>query len=185
MPKSDVRNAVLGTSAARDGVAEEAEFLAVYRELRKIARRVRRSNPQATINTTALVHEAWIRLDSSERGFNERSHYLYTAALAMRQILVDYARYRCAAKRDRDVEVPLVEFGLADPAGQSAEEVLALEQALKALESLDQRAAQVVLLRFFAGVPVDEAADLLGISPRSAARDWTRAQAFLKSRLRA
>lgn len=166
-----------------DAVVDDATFLAVYRQLRDIARRVRGKNPQRTINTTALVHEAWLRLSASDQRFKERDHYLCTAARAMRQILVDYARYRGAAKRDRNEEVPLFDGGVADHGRRSAEEILALDQALEALEALDWRAAQLVLLRFFGGLSIKEAADLLAISPRSAARDWTRAQAFLKSRL--
>jgi len=164
-------------------IRDDADFALIYRELRTIARRVRARNPQKTINTTALVHECWLRLDRSDQHFNEREHYLYTAACAMRQILVDYARYRGAAKRDRDREAPLVEFGLEDEAASSLEEVLALDQALAALESIDERAARLVMLRFYAGLPIDEAAQVLEISPRSAARDWKRGRAFLKSRL--
>lgn len=164
-------------------IADGQEFTEIYRELRTIARRMRLHNPQETINTTALVHECWLRLDRANALFNERDHYLFTAARAMRQILVDYARYRGAAKRNRERELPLIEFGLEDESVRSAEEILALDQALFALESLDERAARLVLLRFYAGISIHEAARILEISPRSAARDWKRARAFLRSRL--
>lgn len=166
-------------------IRDQAAFPEVYRELRAIARRVRSRNPQKTINTTALVHEVWMRLDRDGRRYNERDHYFMTAAAAMRQILVDYARYRGAAKRNRKDEVALVEYGIEDVRARSVEEVLALDQALSALEQLDQRAARLVMLRFYAGLTADEAARILDISPRSAARDWIRARAFLKSRLAA
>lgn len=164
-------------------IADGQEFAQIYRELRTIARRMRSHNPQETINTTALVHECWMRLERANGPYNERDHYLFTAARAMRQILVDYARYRGAAKRSREREVPLIEFGLEDESVRSAEEILALDQALTALEELDERSARLVLLRFYAGITIDEAARILDISPRSAARDWKRARAFLKSRL--
>lgn len=164
-------------------IADGQEFTEIYRELRAIARRMRLQNPQETINTTALVHECWLRLERADGLFNERDHYVFTAARAMRQILVDYARYRGAAKRNREQEVPLIEFGLEDESARSAEEILALDQALSALESLDERSARLVMLRFYAGVSIHEAARILDISPRSAARDWKRARAFLKSRL--
>lgn len=166
-----------------DSDLDDESFLLVYRELRNIARSVRRRNPQKTINTTSLVHEAWLRLNARHDPFNERSHYLCTAARAMRQVLVDYARYRGAARRNREEEVPLLDGGLADTSVQSVDEILALEQALDALERLDARCARLVMLRFYAGLSGREAAEVLGVSPRSAARDWTRAQAFLKSRL--
>lgn len=164
-------------------IADGQEFAEIYRELRVIARRMRAHNPQETINTTALVHECWLRLDRADGSYNERDHYLFTAARAMRQILVDYARYRGAAKRSRERQVPLIEFVLQDESARSAEEILALDQALTALEEIDKRSARLVLLRFYAGVSINETARILDISPRSAARDWKRAQAFLKSRL--
>jgi len=164
-------------------LGDEQQFAAVYRELRAIAHRVRTSNPQPTLNTTALVHEAWLKLNAADHPFTERGHYLRTAALAMRQILVDYARYRGAGKRDRNEELPLVESTLSGQAQQSAEDVLALDEALTELERLDERAASLVLLRFFAGASIGEAAAAVNISPRSAARDWRRARAFLHSRL--
>lgn len=164
-------------------IADEQEFAEIYRELRIMARRMRARNLQETISTTALVHECWLRLERADGPYNERDHYLFTAARAMRQILVDYARYRGAAKRNREREMPLIEFGLEDESVRSAEEILALDQALTALEELDERSASLVLLRFYAGVTIEESARILDISPRSAARDWKRARAFLKSRL--
>jgi len=162
---------------------DEQTFAQLYRSLRRAARQARSRNPQRTMNTTALVNEAWLKLDVGDTVFQDRSHFLRTAVLAMRQILVDYARYRGAARRDRDVELPLVESRVEDFEVDSHEDVLALDQALSELESVDERCALVVMLRFFGGLSMDEAADTLGISPRTAARDWTRARAFLASRL--
>ena len=162
---------------------DERAFAELYRELRAAARQMRARNPQRTLNTTALVNEAWLKLNAAETGFQNRSHYLSTAALAMRQILVDYARYRGAARRDRDVELPLIETGIEDLTLGAHEDVLALDAALSDLEALDPQASNLVVLRFFGGLQVDEAAEVLEISERTAARAWIRARAFLKTRL--
>jgi len=162
---------------------DEQAFAEIYRELRAAARQMRARNPQRTLNTTALVNEAWLKLNAAETGFQNRSHYLSTAALAMRQILVDYARYRGAARRDRDVELPLIETGIEDLTLGAHEDVLALDAALSDLEALDPQASNLVVLRFFGGLQVDEAAEVLEISERTAARAWIRARAFLKTRL--
>lgn len=162
---------------------DERTFAELYSSLRSAARQARSRNPQRTLNTTALVNEAWLKLDSGCTTFRDRGHFLRTAALAMRQILVDYARYRGATRRDRKAETPLIEDWVEDLALSPHEDVLELDRSLSELEAVDERAAQLVLLRFFGGLPMDEAAELLDISPRTAARDWIRARAFLKSRL--
>jgi len=160
-----------------------SEIAKVYEQLKRAARGARRVNPQNTLNTTALVHEAWLKLEQSRHQTGDRSHYLRTAALAMRQLLVDYARFRGSARRDRAAEMPLVETGLAEFLPLAREEILSLDQALDELAGFDARAAEVVLLRFFGGLSISEAAETMQISVRSASRDWTRARAFLKTRL--
>lgn len=158
-------------------------FVEVYRQLRRAARQARSVNPQQTLNTTALVNEAWLKLEQADAPANSRMHYLKTAAMAMRQLLVDYARYRGAEKRDRAMELPLFEEFLPDVDTESAAEVLALESALERLEELDPRAAEMVVLRFFGGATLEEAAEIMAMSRRSAARDWARARAFLRTQL--
>lgn len=151
----------------------------LYQELRLIARRERRRIPSATLNTTALVHEAWMRIRPEDRSFNNRAHFLGTAAIAMRQLVVDYARHRTALKRGGDVEH--VELG--DPAeieNATLTQILDIDRALETLRELDERLLRLVELRFFAGLSRDEAAEVLGISPRTAARDWARARALLQ-----
>ncbi len=162
---------------------DESAFAELYRSLRSAARQARSRNPQRTLNTTALVNEAWLKLDAGDTAFRDREHFIRTAALAMRQILVDYARYRGAARRDREAELPLIEAWVEDLETDSPDDVLVLDQALRELEAVDERAATLVLLRFFGGLSMDEAAEMLDISPRTAARDWTRARAFLKLRM--
>jgi RNA polymerase sigma factor (TIGR02999 family) len=163
--------------------ARDEYFVQVYRQLRQAARNARSANPQQTMNTTALVNEAWLKLEQADAAANDRMHYLKTAALAMRQLLVDYARYRGAEKRDRAMEMPLLEELLPGTDHESADDVLALEDALGELEALDPRAAELVVLRFFGGATLEEAAELMDTSRRSAARDWARARAFLRTRL--
>ncbi len=152
---------------------------AIYQQLRAAARRAHRANPQPTINTTALVNEAWLKLQQSDQAFDDELHYLKTAALAMRQILVDYARYRGAAKRDRDEEIELIESCLPGLDGQAVDDWLQLDEALEQLTELDPRAADAVMLRFFAGLSIERTAEVLDISVRSVTRDWRRARAFL------
>ncbi len=158
---------------------EDQRFAEAYAELRRIARREHRRNPQLTLNTTAIVHEAWLKLRDRQGQWENREHYIGTAAMAMRQVLVDYARYRTAAKRDVGKEVRL--FENEEAAGGTSLELLQIDQALSSLETVDPRLAQLVALRFFAGLPLDEVAACLGISPRTAARDWNKARAYLQT----
>jgi RNA polymerase sigma factor (TIGR02999 family) len=155
----------------------------IYEHLRALARRALAAERGThTIDTTALVHEAWFDLAGKAGTFQDRAHYFGYAATAMRHNLVDQARRRGAARRSGEV-VPL-EVGLQEPTGDKpAAEVLALDAALERLEALEPRAARVVELRFFGGLSIDETADALGIVPRTVVRDWTRARAFLHAAL--
>ncbi len=157
----------------------------VYDELRRLAAsRLARERPDHTLQPTALVHEAFLRLVGSPMAsFHGRGHFLAAAAEGMRRILVDHARQRNAVKRGGGRKVP---FEWADVAGvadlvaeERSEEILALDDALVRLEEEDARAAQVVRLRFFAGLSIDETADALGTSPRSVDREWVYARARL------
>jgi RNA polymerase sigma-70 factor, ECF subfamily len=155
-------------------------FSLVYPELRHIAHSsLLRSEPGATLNTTALVHELYIKLArASVIEARDRGHFLAVSARAMRQILVDRARYLKASKRDGG-QSPL-RLDLADgPDLGRAAELLALDSALGRLEKLNPRLSQTVELRFFGGLSVDEAADVLGVSARTVKRDWRKARAYL------
>ncbi len=155
----------------------------LYDELHRLAHRQRRrSDAPATLNTTALLHEAYIKLNRADGGFVSREHFFRTAAQAMRQILVDYARTRRAAKRGSGEAADTFEdaFFMID---QRSEEVLALDEALDRLALLSARQAEVVKMRYFAGFTIQETAELLGLSPATAWRDWAAAQAWLQQEL--
>jgi RNA polymerase sigma factor (TIGR02999 family) len=152
----------------------------VYRELRRIASRsMNRQDPAHTLQTTALVHEAYLRLtgDSAKRWVN-RGHFFTVAAKAMRHFLVDYARAGAAVKRGGDYK-PLALEDACLIAGERMPEVVLLDDALTALAKLHPRQSQVVELRFFAGLNVEETAETLKISPETVARDWRAAKAWL------
>jgi RNA polymerase sigma factor (TIGR02999 family) len=180
--------------AARDGnrPAMDALFEALYEELRALARRQRgRWKGDYTLNTTALVHEAYLKLvDQTQADWRDRAHFCATAARAMRHILVNYAERRMAAKRGGgatplpladDVDTP----GDPNPVPEdSAEEILALHDALQRLERLSERQSRVVECRFFVGLPIPETAEVLGVSPATVKRDWHVASAWLHREIR-
>jgi RNA polymerase sigma factor (TIGR02999 family) len=159
----------------------------VYDELRRLAASyLRRERPGQTLQATALVNEAYIRLISERaQSFQNRTHFLAIAALSMRQILVQRARRRKAAKRGGDPErITLDEQLLPSAQGAPGDvDVLALDAALERLAALDERQAKVVELRYFGGLTVEETADALGISPATVKRHWTLARAWLHREL--
>lgn len=150
----------------------------LYADLRRIARRERfRARAGATLCTTALVNEAWLKLSRSA-GWTDRGHFLATAALAMRQVLVNDVLARRAAKRDPGAErVELVED--ADGLQSDDEQILLVNDAVERLARLSPRLARVVECRFFAGYSEAETADALGITDRTVRRDWLKARAWL------
>jgi len=168
--------------AARRGDPAAAERLvtALYDELHRMARRERRRvGAGETLNTTAVVHEVYLRLlRKHDLPWESRSHLLATAAVAMRRLLIDHARERQAAKRGGGaVAVELRETDAV--ADRASEEVLAVNEALEHLADRDARLARLVELRFFGGLSEAETGQVLGISERTVRRDWTRARAFL------
>jgi RNA polymerase sigma factor (TIGR02999 family) len=157
----------------------------VYHELRRIAHaQLRGERPGHTLNTTALVHEAYLKLVGVDRvEWRDRAHFYATAAGAMRRILIDYARARKRVKRGGEdtVQVPLVEA--LDVAVERSEDLLALDEALTRLETQNQRQGRVVECRCFAGLSVEETAAALGISPATVKRDWDFSRAWLNREL--
>src|SRR5690606_16367285 len=136
-----------------------------------------------TLNTTALVHEAYLKLVGGEDGYAGRAHFLAVASKAMRHVLYTYAERQAAQKRGGGAaDLPLDEAALVPP--HRAEAVVALEEALARLEVVDERAARVVECRFFGGLEVEETAEALGVSARTVTRDWAAARAWLYGELK-
>jgi len=158
----------------------------VYNELRRLAHSyLKRERPDHTLQTTALVHEAYLRLiDQSQVRFENRAHFFAIAARLMRQILVDDARHRKSAKRGGGM-VPIVLDDAANLAQLEAENLLALDEALTLLAAKDRRESEIVELRFFGGLSIEETAEVLNVSPGTVARDWTFARAWLKDEMKA
>ncbi len=175
---------LLQAHAEGDAEAYRELVALVYEDLRRIARgQRRRVSPDASLDTTALVHEAYLKLDEHGRtGWTDRGHFLAVAATAMRQILVDHARWRLRQKRGGDVRRTTLESKPLAVAAD-AEQVLLLEDALGRLEREDPRLVRVFECRYFAGLSEQETADALGISLRTAQRDWLKARAWLKAAL--
>lgn len=163
-----------------DAAAFDRLFEAVYQQLRAIAHKRREAwYLDDTLNTTALVHEAYLKLVRQENvNWRDRSHFFAAASRAMRHILINYAEKRRAAKRGGDKKpVPIEDNPIADD--DTADELIALDQALRQLEEMEPRQARVVECRFFAGLPVPETAEVVGISEATVKRDWALARAFL------
>lgn len=156
----------------------------VYDELRRVAdRALRRERSNHTLDPTGLVHEAYMRLSHQNRmRWHNRSQFLGVASQLMRRILVDHARRKLAGKRDGGQRLTLDEGLAADRDGQLLD-VLMLDQALTRLQALDERQAKIVELRYFAGLQVEETADVLSISTRTVKREWAMARAWLKREL--
>lgn len=165
---------------AGDRSAFDALYERVYESLREIARqRLRQHGSTPTLATTALVHEAYLRLiDQDHVGLQDRAHFNALSAQVMRSVLVDYARERSAQKRGGgQVPVPLDAIQLR--ADERAEDLLALDAALSELAALDERLGIVVEYRFFGGLNFDEIAEVTGRSVSTLKRDWRRARLWL------
>ena len=170
----------------RQGDAQALDRLIplVYDELRRVARHhLQREQPGHALQATALVHEVYLRLVDVERlTLKNRAHFFAVAAKLMRQILVDHARRQHAGKRGGGAT--MMSLDDVSPAAQPASvDVLALDQALAVLASIDARQSRVVELRFFAGLNIDETAEALGMSPATVEREWALAKAWLFRRL--
>lgn len=169
-----------------DAGAVDELFALLYEELRAIARRQRRRwRGEETLQTTALVHEAFLKLVDQERiAAESRAHFLAVASRAMRHILCNYARDRRAQKRGGAMEHVALDESRGDAApgnvtSESTEMLVALDEALGRLEQIDPRQSKVVECRFFGGLTIEETATALGVSPRTVKRDWAVAQAWL------
>ena len=175
---------LLDAAGQGDGVAAEQLLPLVYDELRRLAHQhMRREKPGHTLQTSALVNEAYVRLvDQREIQWEGRAHFFGIAARLMRQILVDRARRRNFAKRGGGaIQVSLNEAMTV--AREQSANVIALDDALKNLEKKDQRKSRIVELRFFGGMSVEETAAVLKVSPGTVMREWTFARAWLRNEM--
>lgn len=176
---------ILGEMRGGDSGAAARLLPLVYDELRAIARRhLRGERPGHTLQPTALVHEAWIHFEKGAAlDVRDRSQFLAVAAGAMRRLLIDHARSRDAARRGGGWrKVTLAEA--SGPSRSSVDiDIVALHEALERLEGLGERLARVVELRFFGGLTVAEAAEMLGVAPVTVEKDWTKAKAWLRQEL--
>jgi len=175
---------LLNQWADGDELAGERVMPLVYGELRRIARRsLHRRGPPHTLQTTAVVHEAYIRLIGDPgHQWENRGHFFGVAAKAMRHVLVDYARASATAKRG-GLQKPVDLDGVQAISGERMAEVVALDDALTVLAELHPRQSKVVELRFFGGWSVEETAETLKVSPETVMRDWRAAKAWLHREL--
>jgi RNA polymerase sigma factor (TIGR02999 family) len=178
--------ALLTRAREGDQSAFAGLFPLVYDQLRRLARAQRRKRPNETLNTTALVHEAYIRLaGAGPTDIRDHAHFMSVVVVAMRQVLIDHARARLTAKRGggaRTVSIHEIEAALEsgpDFTDGKAEALLTVDDALSRLAKLSERQSKVVECRFYGGLSLEETAQALGISMATVRRDWTMAQAWL------
>ena len=166
-----------------DGKSEAFDELVplVYDELRVMARRFMRGQPSRhTFQTTELIHEAYLKLAAGEdKNWKNRAHFFGVASKAMRHILVDYARSKNRDKRGGNAEKLTLEDNIAASSSNRAEDIIALDDALKRLAMLDERKNQVVEMKFFGGLTTEEIAEVLKISPETVKRDWSFSKTWL------
>jgi RNA polymerase sigma factor (TIGR02999 family) len=184
MPEQEEISRLLQAAALGNAEGLDRLVPVVYDELRRIAhRQLRGERSDHTLDTTALVHEAYLKLTRLDRiEWRDRGHFLAVAAGAMRRILVNYAVARKAEKRGGERQrVPVDQVAIL--ADDRAEELLALDEALQRLAAESERAARIVEWRYFAGMSIEETADVMEISPATVKREWTLARAWLNREL--
>ncbi len=179
-PQANDVTTILAAIRGGDEKATDQLQSVVYSRLRRLGQQMlAHEKPGQTLQATALVHEAYLRLlGEGETTWEDRRHFYAAAAQAMRRILVDRARRRDRIKHGAGlVRAPL--SAIAAPDDEKSVDILAVDEALQRIEEQDPRAAQVVMLRFYAGLSVEDTAKALDISPRTVRRDWTYAKAWL------
>lgn len=175
---------ILSRRELDNGEVAERLFPIHYDQLRELAtHQLRDERRTASIQPTLLVHEAFLRLVDGDMQWDSRAHFFGSAARAMRQILVDHARQRMAVKRGGDRQREFVDLSHVASDPVSCNQLLALDEALEALEAIDQRKAKVISLRFFAGLTIEETAQALGMAVTTVKEDWRFARAWLRRRI--
>ncbi|MGZ5131841.1 MAG: ECF-type sigma factor [Caldimonas sp.] len=169
-----------------DAGARESLFAVLYQDLRKLARaRLRRSETITLLDTTALVHESYLRyLNAHELEFADRGKFFAYAASVMRSIVVDEVRKRHAERRGGSAEHVPLDTGAVDSLAQDDEQIIRVHEALEELAALDPRLARVVEMRYFAGLTEEDIATALGVTDRTVRRDWDKARTLLFSALK-
>ena len=182
MPDGGEVTQLLAQASSGDAVARATLFDVLYRELRRLAEgAMRAERANHTLQPTALVHEAFLRLAGNQGRFENRAHFLGVAASAMRRVLVDHARGRNAHKRGHGATLVTVSDLDALPQAAAEEvDLVVLDDALSRLAALDARQGQIVELRFFGGLSVEETAALIGVSERTIKREWQMSRAWLR-----
>jgi RNA polymerase sigma factor (TIGR02999 family) len=188
-PPQEITDALValrdGAPGARDDALGRLVPL-VYGELRRVAhRQLAAERPDHTLSTTAVVHEAYLKLvDQTRVSWEDRAQFFAIAARIMRRVLVDYARRRRALRRGGPRQPISLEDAAEVAMAERADEVVALDEALERLAVLDERLSRVVECRFFAGLTEDETAEVLGVTRRTVTRDWAKAKGWLYRELR-
>jgi len=169
-----------------DRAAIDALFELLYQDLRRIAHaRLAASGHQTLLDTSALVHEAYLRFQQADRiTLNDREHFLAYAASTLRSVVVDFVRKRHAERRGGDAVHVTLDTNLAETVGASDDEILAVHEALQELARVDARLVQVVEMRYFAGLTETEIASILGVTDRTVRRDWEKARVLLAGMLK-
>jgi len=177
---------LLHAAGAGDRAAGDRAFALLYADLQRLARsRLRRSSELTLLDTTALVHESYLRLQGGgAAAFPDRHHFMAYAAKVMRAVVIDVVRARQAERRGGGAEVVTMDTGLIDSLTAHDDEVLRVHEALDELATLEPRLAQVVELRYFGGLAEAEIAASLGVTERTVQRDWQKARLFLSMALR-
>ena len=182
-PDQDAVARLLQRMADGDEEAAEALFPVVYNQLHEVARALMAKERQGhTLQTTALMHEAWVRLVRVDAAYESRGHFMRIAARAMRRVLVDHARKRNAKKRSGDRAEPLMDDALSYWE-ENHTDLLALDEALARLGERDEELLQVVELRFFSGLSLEETGTILGLTLRQVHSRWTLARGWLRREL--
>jgi RNA polymerase sigma factor (TIGR02999 family) len=182
---SDI-TALVHAAGSGDRAALKALFAAVYDEIKRLAHRQLASDRQPTLDTTGLVHEAYLKLVQPDAlVLRDRAHFFAIASKAMRQIVIDHARRRAASKRGGDVAHVITHSEMAANDALDPETLTRLDSALNQLQDLEPRLAELVEMRFFAGLSVEQIAQLRDVATRTVIRDWRRARAYLFDAVRA
>lgn len=186
MSTHDTSTPGMATTAAPAAAIDPAyrqRFEELYSHLHGLARRELAASPHLTLSTTVLVHEAFLKLDGGRLDVSERGRFLALAAKAMRCVLIDHIRARAAEKRGGGLARVTLMTDIPIEEDRKQVDLLAIEQALEALEAVDPRLATVVECRFYGGMEFQEIAEQLGVTPRTIHRDWRKARAFLLSHM--